>query len=210
MTEAFDVTIEAGIDVELPSGEHYNVLTTSEEAYVQDRVRRYMSDNKFVNVTDLADVDKIVVFELLIHRFTLWVGRSRNYFDDEINVMQYSAKIQEFSGEVRQLKRALGLDKVTRDKTSGDDSVAARWDNLLQRAKEFGYARNEIYNQIIEAFKRCEGMLIFHDNADEMERKEQHCEAEDVLAVLREAVDQVNAVDEKFRFETQRMWVKDQ
>ena len=114
------------------------------------------------------------------------------------------------STEVRQLKKSLGLDKATRDRTRGDDSIAAFWDNLQRRAREFGYKRNEEAVQAITSMQRIKAMLQFHRNCDLTERKENHCEIEDVLEVIDEEVHLYDQIDEKFRFDVQTYWVRQQ
>lgn len=206
----FEIQTENGIPVQLPSGATYSVMTESEKDYLEDKIHRYLSQNRFTNISDLSDIDRLVVFELLIHRWTLWLSRGRDYFDEDINFKVYADQVNAFSTEIRQVKKLLGVDKQTRDRTRGDDSVPALWDNLRRRAKEFGYNRNEQFYQTITSFQRLKAIVTFHDQADETERKEAACEAEDVLDVLRQEIAKFDAIDEKFRFEKQTLWVRDQ
>lgn len=206
----YEVRSDDGIPVTLPSGAIHYVMTDDEERYLNDKIRRYLDDNHFVNVSDLLDVDKMVVTELLVHRWSLWMSRGRDYYDDDINPKTYSDMIKDHSTEIRQLKKSLGVDKSSRDRTRGDDSVAALWSNLQRRAREFGYLRNEQYVQVITSFQRLKAILQFHDNCDAVERKENHCEIEDVLDVLREEIEKFDAIDEKFRFEKQTLWIRQQ
>lgn len=205
-----DTVTEEGIPVDLPSGAKYFVLTTNEATYLRDRIRRYMADNHFINVSDIQEIDRMICIELLIHRWTMWISKGRNYYDEDINVKQHNDMVGDASREVRQLKKGLGLDKATRDRTRGDDSVAALWDNLKQRAMEFGYSRNAQYIQTLTAFNRVKAMLQFHDNADLIERKENACELEDVIAVLRDEITKFDKIDEQFRHGTQSMWIRSQ
>jgi hypothetical protein len=204
----YEVQSDNGISVTLPSGSAYSVMTNHEADYLTDKIERYLSDNHFVNVSDMQDIDKMIVFELLIHRWTLWMSRGRDYYDEDINVKQYSDMASSYSTEVRQLKKALGVDKSTRDRTRGDDSIPAFWDNLLRRAREFGYSRNEQFNQVLVGFQRIKAMITFYDNADEIERKENRCDLEDVFEVIREEIAKFDAIDEKFRFEKQATWIR--
>lgn len=160
----YDVQVEDGIPVHLPSGAVYYVLTSDEQRYLVDRITRYLADNHFVNVSDMQDIDRMITFELLIHRWTLYLSKGRDYFDDDIDTKKYSDMVQDYSREVRQLKKSLGVDKSTRDRTRGDDSVAALWDNLRRRAQEFGYMRNAQFAQVITSFQRIQAMIQFRDN----------------------------------------------
>lgn len=206
----YEVHGGGGIPVPLPSGAVYYVLTDEEERYLRERIERYQTDNHFVNVSDVQDIDKMITFELLIHRWTLWLSKGRDYFDEDINIKQYSEMVHGYSTEVRQLKKALGVDKNTRDRTRGDDSLSALWSNLQRRAAEFGYKRNEEFVQTITSFQRIKAMITFHDKCDELERKENACEAGDVLEVLRQEIAKFDAIDEKFKFEKQTLWIRSQ
>lgn len=194
----------------LPSGAVYYVLTSGESAYLSDRILRYQADNHFINVSDIQDIDKMIVFELLIHRWTLWLSKGRDYYDEDINIKQFAEMVNSYSTEVRQLKKALGVDKVTRDRTRGDDSLPAFWAHLQRRAKEFGVMRNEQLVATITAFQRLKALLQFHDNADEIERRENHCEIDDLVQLLREEIARFDQIDETFRHEKQSLWVRRQ
>lgn len=206
----YEVLAEDGIAVELPSGATYYVLTDEEARYLQERITQYLEHNHFVNISDMQDIDKMITFELLIHRWTMWLSKGKDYFDEAINVKQYSDMTQDYSREVRQLKKALGVDKSTRDRTRGDDSISALWSNLQRRAREFGYMRNKQYEQVIVSFQRLKALMIFHQRCDEVERKENACEMEDVFEVLKEEIKKFDEIDEKFRFEQQALWIRNQ
>lgn len=207
----FDVFVpESGISVQLPSGATFYVLTQDEADYLNERVTRYLSDNHFVNVTDFQDVDKMVTFEMFIHRWNLWLSKGKDYFNDDINAKQLADTIQSYSSELRQLKKALNIDKTSRDRQRGDDSVPAYLDALRQRAREFGYMRNEQFQHIIESFQRLTAYLTYHDNCTEKERVEQGITMDDVIVMLRETIRDFNAIDEDFRKNKQSVWIRKQ
>lgn len=207
----FDVlTDDVGIAVQLPSGAQFYVITQDEADYLNERVTRYTSDNHFVNVADFQDVDKMVTFELFIHRWNLWLSKGKDYYNDDINAKQLADTIATYSGELRQLKKALNIDKTSRDKQRGDDSVPAYLDALRQRAKEFGYMRNEQFNKVLEAFHRIAAYIQYHDNCTEQERIEQGVTEADLIVLVRETIKEFEAIDEKFRKEQQSLWIRRQ
>lgn len=201
---------EEGIPVELPSGATHYTITHAEAEYLRDLAERYLSDNHFMNIADLKEIDRLITLETLAHRWSMWISKGRNYYDEDINVKVHSDMIQDASREIRQMKKALGLDKPSRDKVRGDDSVAALWDHLLRRAREFGYMRNEQLIAVVTAFQRLKALVIFYDNCDALERKENACELEDVFEVLREEIANFDSVDERFRHEKQTLWIRQQ
>lgn len=206
----YEIKADDGLPVKLPSGANYFVLTDAEARELRDKAERYLKDNHFQNVSDMQEIDRMIIFELQIYRWNLWISRGRDYWNESVNVKQLSDMVKDYSTEVRQLKKALGLDKTTRDRTRGDDSVAALWDNLLRRARDFGYMRNEQYMQVITSFQRIKAMITLHKNTDEIERKENACELSDVLEVIEEEIAKFDAIDEKFRFEKQTLWIRQQ
>lgn len=206
----FDVTVDDGIPVALPSGATFYVLTQDEADYLIERVTRYLSDNHFVNVSDFQDVDKMVTFELLVHRWSLWLSRGKDYYNDSINEKALADTVNSYSGELRQLKKNLGIDKPARDRQRGDDSIPAYLDALWQRAKEFGYMRNEQFNHVLESFQRISAYLLYHDNCTEQERIEQGITMDDVIVMVRETITEFEAIDAKFRKEKQQFWIRRQ
>lgn len=210
----YDVAVEQGIAVRLPSGATFYVLTQDEAEYLNERVRRYMAENRFINISDHQDIDKMVTFELFVQRWSLWLSRGQDYFGDDIEPSEQRVladRISSYSTELRQLKKNLGIDKVTRDRQRGDDSTAAYLDQLRIRAREFGIMRNEQFAKAIELFQQLNALIVVHDNSDELERKEQSVTQEDIFEWIREvALPEFQAIDEQFRGESQRMWVRRQ
>lgn len=206
----YEVLQEDGIPVELPSGGTIYVLTNAEKDYLESIIERYLDDNHFKNIADLLDIDKLVSFELFVHRWNLWMGKGRDYYDEEVNVRQLAQTVDQISTEIRQLKKQLGVDKLTRDRLTGDDSVAARWDNVLQRAKEFGYKRNEEAVAAIESMHNIAAALTYHRNLDDYERKQFHMEVEDLLEIIENEVADFKQIDDDFRKNVQTYWVRRQ
>lgn len=205
---AYDLQADDGIAVLLPSGATFYVLTQDEADYLAERVNRYLSDNHFVNVSDFQDIDKMVTFEMLVHRWSLWLSRGQNYYGESIDEKQIAQQVNAYSGELRLLKKNLAMDKVARDRARGDDSVAVYLANLRERALEFGVMRSDQACKAIESFQRIKGILIYFDNCDDSERREHGVEIDDVLAVIREEIAEFDTVDEEFRSNIQRYWIR--
>lgn len=195
--------------VRLPSGGlHY--VHQREVAYFNDRRDRYLADNHFTNVSDLQDLDRVLVLELLVQRWGTWVSQRRDYWGDDVDENAIQKAIKDHSIEIRNLKKSMGLDKETRDKIRGEDSIDAYLKALRLRAKEFGYFRDEQSAKAIELWQELNGVLTLYENCDETERIQQHCTPDEVMRwiinVLRPKFD---AIDTEFR-KTQRMWIRKQ
>jgi hypothetical protein len=207
---AYDLTADNGIAVTLPSGATFYVLTQDEADYLNERVRRYLSDNHFVNVSDFQDIDKMVTFEMLVHRWSLWLSRGQDYYGESIDEKSVAQQVNAYSGELRLLKKNLGMDKVARDRARGDDSVAVYLASLRERAGEFGVMRATQACKAIEAIQRLKGMLIYFDNCDDIERREHGVTMADVFEVVREEITEFDEIDSNFRANVQRYWIRRQ
>lgn len=211
-TRNYDLVVEDGLPVKLPSGAAFSVLTQDEVDYVNDRARRYLSDNHFSNVSDMQDVDRMIAMEVLAQRWGSWLARQKDYWDEPVSDEASLRRILgEYSSEVRQIKKSLGIDKVGRDKQRGDDSVAEYLTQLRRRAEEFGVMRNEQFYKVLELFKQLQALITQYDNSDETERQEMNLTTVDLLDWIRNiAFVEFSAIDEDFRANKQQIWIRSQ
>lgn len=200
---------EDPIDVIGPSGAKFQVLTEQEKDWFEDVATRYLKDNKFTNVTDLQDLDRILTMELLCYRWNQWLTLEVDYFGGSVNAQDLQKSIKDYSTEIRQLKKALGIDKGSRDKDKGE-SVAAYLEDLRVRAAEFGVMRNEQAVKAITLAQEMIALLTWHDNCTEEERRENDIEAHDLIEWIRTIfMPEFQEIDAKFRETSQRYWVRD-
>lgn len=157
--------------VTLPSGALFHVHH-SESEYFIERVKQYLEDNHFTNVSDLQDLDRVMIGEVLIWRWGQWIMSGKNYWGEAVDDTQLQKSIKEVSGELRQVKTSLALDKVSRDRQKGEDSVTAYLANLRTRAKQFGYKRNKEFNSALQIFHDLKALITLHDNCTEDELRE--------------------------------------
>ena len=206
-----DLPLEEGMGtVHLPSGAKFYVHDV-EVDYINDLALRYMTDNAFQNISDLQDIDRLLTFELICHRYVNWLSVGRDYMGDPINEKELHDAIKTISTEVRALKVALGLDKKSRDAMRGEDSVEHYITQLRVRAKEFGVMRNEQAALAIETFQELIGRLTLMNNCDEREQIEQKCRPKDILDwLVKEEVPKFQKIDEEFRKTKQKYWIRSQ
>lgn len=197
--------------VRLPSGANFVVLTQDEKTYLEDRVQRYLADNHFSNVSDFQDIDKLVTFELFLHRWSLWLSYGQDYFGAEIDERTLAAQCNSYAVEIRLLKKSLGVDKPARDKMRGDDSVPNYLSSLRERAREFGVMRNAQFDKVMELFQQLQALIGFYDRADDTERKENGVTKDEIFDWMREvAIPEFVKIDEDFRKNNQRYWIRQQ
>lgn len=198
------------VPVKLPSGATFWVYRR-EKGYFDERVKRYQADNSFSNISDLQTLDMIISLELMSWRWAIWVSQQTDYWMDPVDEKELNEQIKKTSTELRQLKSSLGIDKVTRDKARGEDSVAHYISELRQRAKEFGYMRNEQAAKAIELWKELEAKMQLFQNCTPDERREMKADWDHVMEwVIAEAIPQFNDIDDKFRQTSQRYWIRKQ
>ena len=58
--------------VKLASGVDYEVMHETEVSMVENLVKRYTTEYLFNSISDLQDVDRIIVMELMAHRYSVW------------------------------------------------------------------------------------------------------------------------------------------
>lgn len=196
--------------VMLPSGGLFQVYDR-EVGYFQERVKKYLSDNHFTNVSDLATLDQVLMGEMLVWRWMNWVTQQKDYWGDPVDEAGMAKTIKDMSNELRQLKSALGIDKITRDRQRGEESVSAYIANLKIRAKEFGVNRERMSSKAIELFQQLKAEITLYDNCTEDERKELGKTLPELLDWIRnQAIPEFDAIDAHFRENQQKYWVREQ
>lgn len=196
------------VPVTLPSGASFPVHP-QEVDYLTALAQRYMTEHHFSNVSDLQDLDRLLLMELMCFRWGTWVSRGVDYDDGTVDLDELQKAIRTHSAEVRQVKKAMEIDTVSRSKAKGEDSVAGYIGNLQARAKEFGVMREEQFAKALNLFHELKAWVTLHQNCDDEERRELHVELSDLLDWLREvAFPEFDAIDTHFRTAQQRMWVR--
>lgn len=187
------------LQVVTPSGATYPVLTASEAEYYNDRAERYQKDHKFTSVTDLQDLDRVLSTELILYRYDIWLTNSVDYFGNSVSEKDLLKYNKELTATLINLKKSLGLDKITRDKDKGEDFNA--WLTWVKgKAKEFAIMRNEEADMARTLFHEMIGLLQTHYNANEVERDEQGLHADQVIqSIWDDIIPRFKAIDEEFR-----------
>lgn len=191
-----------------PSGYEVDVMTNEEAEWYENRRDRYNSDNHFPNVSDLQSLDTLLMFELMMYRWTIWQSRGFDYLMARVDEGQLKSAMKDYSTEIRLLKQSLGIDKSSRDKDQGE-SLADYTANLLARAREFGYHRNQQYELVVTKFYELRSMIMTFDRCDDEERRQLDLSYESIHAWIRDQV--IKDFDEHaeaFR-KVQTMWIRE-
>lgn len=216
MEDSFDISIldddsftEAVKEVEVmsPSGTQTSVLTEREASFYNTMSRRYQEDNSFKNISDLSELDRILIMELMSFRWSQWILLETDYDGRKVDPANLQNYIEKYSKEIRGIKKDLGMDKSSRNKDK-ESSIADYIQNLQRRAKEFGVTRNEQAVKAITILKELEGLVTLHFNSTESERKEFKCTAADIMEHIQVRAREFDEIDEALRAE-QKYWIRE-
>lgn len=190
-----------------PSGSDFHLMTQEEANYYEDRRDRYLADNRFTQVSDLTDLDRLLMLEVLSYRWGYWMAQGFDYLMARVEENALKNNIKEYSVEIRLLKQSLGIDKVTRDKDKGE-SLPDYIGNLLNRAKQFGYHRNNQYEMAVTKIYQLRSMVMTYDRCDEREREELDLSLQSIFEWIRDnLVKDWDQLDQDFRA-NQAIWVR--
>lgn len=182
-------------------------LANEEEVEFYNKVgAQYQEDNKFTNISDLLELDRLLNYEIMCFRWSNWLMRGHDYNNEPI-MNSLSKDIQLYSKEVRDIKVGLGIDKKSRDKDKGS-TTAEFWANLVRRAGEFGIHRNEQAIAAHTILKEFEGKVTLHYNSTDVERTQFKCHADDLLQWFLEKTKEFDKIDEAFRLK-QKIWLRE-
>lgn len=198
------------INVVGPAGGAFTVMTQGEDKSFKDLCSRYTSDNLFQNVSDLQDLERIIYMEVLSLRYAKWISTESDYYGDPVDAKALASMIKDFSMELRQLKKAVGIDKPTRQREAGE-TLADYIEHLQKRAAAYGIRRQNQLTAALTLFNELTAKMTLHDNCTDSERKEQSSRPEDIMAWIRdEAIPEYREIDTYFVDHEQKNWIQDQ
>jgi len=198
---------EAPVYVEGPSGSRYQVLNQFEADHYKSLSERYQEDNVLENVSDVQELDRILMMELMMYRWGLWLIQEKDYDDKRVNPSELQKSISSYSKEIREIKKDLGMDKSTRDKDQGE-SLSGYIQNLLRRAEEFGISRNDQAVEAINTLMELRGYITLYRNSNDAERKEFHVTLEEIIQWCEKSFEKFDEIDAALR-ENQKYWIHD-
>jgi hypothetical protein len=201
-----------GLGVPTPSGAWQPVLTDEEQTYLLERSRLYLDEHAFTNISDLQDLDRVLLHELMIHRWGVWLGQDHDYNMQPIDDRLVNQQTKEWNTELRQLKKNLGIDRPARERAKGEGSVPHFWANLLARAKAFGVMRCRQLDRALELTNELIGMITTHDNAaTEREMNDLGVSESDIIDWVRTIyIPEFQEIDLYFREHEQAIWIRSQ
>lgn len=192
------------------NGHFLEVQNATEKSYYQDQQKKYLKENKFTNVSDLADLDRLLVLELMVFRWNgnLSSGRDINGYLIASEVEQIRKNIKETAVTISQIKNDLGLSGNQRQKEQ-TESIANYINTLKQRAKQHGIRREKQLTKALCLIEELSSIVGTYDRTNQLERKKVGIESEaDIVGWVRETlIPQYREIDTYFREHQQKFWV---
>lgn len=192
------------------SGAEFEVLHEMEIDYWNSAREKYLDQFKFENISDLQDLDRVLVGEVLCFRWGSWLMRETDYDGRSIEELTDKLKKQkiEQEKETRILKEKMGLNRAHRQ-DSEQQSIAEYLQAILKRAKEFGVHRDEQIAKAIDLLMETFTQVGLYYRSDEEERAHLKVNPEDIMHWLwTVAKPEFDAIDEAFR-KNQVLWIKE-
>lgn len=198
------------INVMGASGAVFDVISQSEQEYWNKARDKYLEQFRFENVSDLQDLDRVLVGEILSFRWGSWLTKEADYDGRSIAEIEEKLKRQklEVDKETRMLKEKMGLNRAHRQ-DSEQESIAEYLQTLLQRAEEFGVHRDQQISKAVDLLHELFTQVGLYMRSDEEERAHMKVEPLDIMRWIEEvAKPEFEAIDNAFR-QNQRLWIKD-
>lgn len=196
-------------EVQLPSGAFIAVPTAEEAEHLGNKVAQYREQFNLDNVADLGEVDRCLSLELESHRYHTWLARRCDYDGKAIDENALQQRCKETSGELRQIKKTLGIDKVSRERQTGRGSAYERVTNVLDRARRFGLMRNAQSAKATELAMELISMMTARANCKSDKQKRMlRVTDEDIFEWIETIfTPEFMEIDAAYRREDQRMWI---
>lgn len=195
------------VAVVLASGQRLQVQGADEASFFNDTRDKYLAENRFTDVTDLQDLDQLLILELMVHRWSMWTASGRDYDGNIIGEDAYVKSLREYSQQIGNLKNRMALSRGEREKAE-HESVGAYLVELQRRAKEFGIHRENQLGKALELAHQLGSILGAYDRADEEEREHMGLTKDnDILDWVREVfIPEFKGIDAHFRQTQQKFW----
>lgn len=194
------------------TGSTFQVQGTAERAFWDGQKAKYEAEHKFTAASDLADMDRLLFLELLCHRATVWLSSGRNYNNEILTPVETNEcrkVLRENSPLISTIKNDLGMTKSQRDREQYE-SVGKYIQDLKARAREHGVKREKELTKAICLLKELFALVGAYDRSDEVERQKLGLESEaEILDFVRKRMKpEFDRIDEYFRQNHQKFWVK--
>ncbi|MGZ4745711.1 MAG: hypothetical protein ACXVYY_01375 [Oryzihumus sp.] len=194
------------ITVTQVGGSTIEVLTLEEKRFYETTRDRYQKENSFTAVTDEQDLDRLLILELMVHRWQNHMARGQDYSGHMVDEVDLRRAMKDYSTQITAVKASMGLAKVEREKDA-NDSVGAYIVRLKQAAKQFGIHREKQAAKAIALMMEAKSLAGTYKRSNDAERQLLGLSAEDIVDWIHTvAGPEMEQIDADFRKNHQRYW----
>lgn len=197
--------------MKLVSGQPIKVMTQAEKTWFESTRDDYLKQAHFTEATDLRDLDRLLVHELMVYRWTTWIAAGVDYEQHLIEEQELQRNIKLYSQQITDIKDSMGLSKKARDQASDKGTVADYVTDLKARAKTFGIHREHQLTKALALMEELSTVVGTFMRSDEEERKKLGFEDEEEILkwIIEVMLPEYREIDAHFRKNEQRYWVRD-
>lgn len=197
--------------VALVSGQVIQVQGDHEAKWFEETRDKYLSETQFTETTDEQDLDRLLALELMVYRWTHHIASGTDYEGFEADEKDLQRNIKLYSDQITKLKDSMGLSKKARDAEANRGDFSSYLEDLKRRAKAFGIKRETELDKALELMHELFALVDVFDRSDQEERdKIGFPDEASILAWIRDtAKPEFNRIDEYFRENDQKYWVRD-
>jgi hypothetical protein len=198
--------------VKLVSGKLAQVQTQDEADWFEATRDAYLEQLRFTEKTDLIDLDRLLIHELMIFRWTQYSTAGTDYDGDLIDEKRVTTDIKAYSDQINKIKDSMGLNKKARDLAAAEGDFSQWIADLKQRAKIFGVHRERQLTKALTLVQELHSIVGVFDRSDADERGRIGFESEkDIVKWIRETMlPEFDIIDQHFQENEQRYWIRDQ
>lgn len=197
--------------VNLVSGQVIQVQGDKERDWFEATRDRYLNQTEFTQETDKQDLDRLLVMELMIYRWTAHIASGADYEGILVDEKDLQRNIKLYSDQITKLKDSMGLSKKARAAEADKGNVSDYIDGLKAKAKRFGIMREKQLDKALELLKELFALVEVFERCDQEERdKIGFPDEASILEWIREtAKPEFDAIDAHFRENEQRYWIRE-
>jgi hypothetical protein len=149
----------------------------------------------------------------MVFRLTQYLGNGEDYDGFEIeDETLLRRNVREYSEQITRVKESMGLTKRSRDEAAATGDFPAWLASLQTRAKIFGVHREHQLTKALTLMNELTAIVGAYDRSDTEERAKLGFEDEKEIVewVRGRMIPEYRELDEHFRANEQRYWIRDQ
>lgn len=207
-------------DVDLPAGGKLHLQSVDEVDLWEESAKRYVQDYQLTQQNDLLLLGAILSQQLAMYRAQQRMNGMKaeldaagnptgRYLREEVKVSEMSAAqttITKASEEIRQLEKALGIDKKTREQ-GGAHTVASYVTTLKGAAREYGIRLSKRMQEYERVMMEARWKLRLLRNGDPEDRSYHKLTPQSFLDWLEEELRKIEDVDKQFAKDKHRVFM---